>query len=119
MNYFNEGNNFYNIQDYERAIDCYKKSASQNINEACAYYNSGVCFIKLKKFDDAIEILNRALSIKRESKYLFNLGYCYVMKECHNKALRLFNLAWSIDPTDKDCENAINIIISKLQKKTT
>ncbi|MCE5220676.1 MAG: hypothetical protein LLF98_05240 [Clostridium sp.] len=117
MNYFNEGNKFYNIQDYEKAIDCYKKSASQNSNEACSYYNCGVCFIKLKNFDNAIEMLNKAISIKRESKYFFNLGYCYVMKECLNTALRLFNLAWSIDPNDQDCEKAINLIISKLHKK--
>ena len=119
MNYFNEGNKFYNIQDYKRALDCYTKSASQNLNEACSYYNCGVCFIKLKNFDDAIIALNKAISLKRESKYFFNLGYCYVMKECFNTALRLFNLAWSIDPNDTDCEKAINLIISKLHKKAT
>ena len=117
MNYFNEGNKFYNIQDYKRAIDCYKKSASLNSNEACSYYNCGVCFIKLKNYDDAIVMLNKAISLKRESKYFFNLGYCYVMKECLNTALRLFNLAWSIDPNDNDCEKAIDLIISKLHKK--
>lgn len=119
MNYFNEGNKFYNMQNYEKAINCYNKSASQNINKACSYYNSGVCFIKLKNFDDAIIMLNKAIAIKRESKYFFNLGYCYVMKECMSTALRFFNLAWSIDPDDKDCEKAINIIISKLCKKAT
>lgn len=119
MNYFSEGNKYYNIQDYENAIDCYKKAASQNLNKACSYYNCGVCYIKLKNFDDAIVMLNNAISIKRESKYFFNLGYCYVMKECLNTALRLFNLAWSIDPDDNDCEKAINLIISKLHKKAT
>lgn len=119
MNYFNEGNKFYNMQNYEKAITCYNKSASLNINKACSYYNCGVCLIKLKNFDDAIVMLNKAISIKHESKYFFNLGYCYVMKEYLNKALRLFNLAWSIDPNDKDCEKAINIIISRLHNKAT
>lgn len=119
MNYFNEGNKFYNIKDYQRAIEYYKKSASQNLNEACSYYNCGVCFIKLKNFDAAITMLNKAISIKHDSKYFFNLGYCYVMKECLDTALRLFNLAWSIDPDDKDCEKAIDLIISKLHKKAT
>ncbi len=117
MNYFNEGNKFYNSHDYEKAIAYYKKSASENINKACSYYNCGVCFIKLKSFDDAIIMLNKAISISHESKYFFNLGYCYVMKECLDTALRLFNLAWSIDPDDKDCEKAIDVIISKFQKK--
>ena len=116
MNYFSEGNKFYNIKNYEQAIYCYKKSISENSNKACSYYNIGVCLIKLKKFDDAIAMLNNALSLQRESNYYFNLAYCYTMKECFDKALRLFNLAWSIDPDDKECEKAVNLIISKLQK---
>ncbi|WP_238861442.1 tetratricopeptide repeat protein [Clostridium sp. YIM B02569] len=116
MNYFTEGNKFYNMKDYEKAMDFYKKSASENLNTACSYYNCGVCLIKLKKFDDAIIMLNKAISLKHESKYFFNLGYCYVMKESLNTALRFFNLAWSIDPNDKDCEKAIDLIISKFKK---
>jgi hypothetical protein len=41
------------------------------------------------------------------------------MKEYLDTALRLFNLAWSIDPNDKDCEKAIDLIISKIHKKAT
>lgn len=116
MNYFNEGNKFYNGKDYEKAIDCYMKAINQNINIACSYYNIGVCFIKLKRFDDAIDILKKAISIKKESKYFFNLGYCYSMENCLDKALCYFNIAWSINPNDDECEKAVNLIISKLQK---
>lgn len=66
MNYFNEGNKFYNGKDYEKAIDCYMKAIIQNINIACSYYNIGVCFIKLKKFDDAIDMLKKAISFKKK-----------------------------------------------------
>lgn len=114
-NYFDEGNKFYSLKDYQNAIDCYRKSALKKNNEACSYYNIGVCLIKLKKYDDAIVMINKAASINKESKYFFNLGYCYTMKECLNKALCHFNLAWSIDPNDNDCERAVNLIISKLK----
>lgn len=117
MNYFNEGNKLYNIQNYNRAIDYYKKSAEKNQNKACSYYNAGVCFIKLKDFDNAIDMLKKAISIQNESKYFFNLGYCYAMKECSSKALRLFNLAWSLNHDDNDCEKAINLIISRIKTK--
>ncbi|WP_294393330.1 tetratricopeptide repeat protein [uncultured Clostridium sp.] len=116
MNYFNEGNKFYNNKNYEKAIDYYTKAIVQNINVACSYYNIGVCYIKLKNFDEAISMLKKAISLQKESKYYFNLGYCYSMKNCLDKALRLFNLAWSIDPDDIECEKAVNLIISKLQK---
>lgn len=114
MNHFNEGNKFYNIQDYRHAIECYQRAANENINQACSYYNIGVCFIKLKEFNSAIDVLNKAISMNPESKYIFNLGYCYAMMEMTSKALYLFNLAWSIDPSDKECERAVDLLLSKI-----
>lgn len=116
MNYFNEGNKLYSVKEYSRAIDFYKKSIEINENKACAYYNAGVCHIKLKDFDSAINMIRNAISIQRESKYYFNLAYCYAMKEDRNKALIYFNRAWALDCSDKDCEKAINLIMSKNKK---
>ena len=33
-----------------------------------------------------------------------------------NKALIYFNRAWALDASDKDCEKAINLIMSKNKK---
>ena len=116
MNFFNEGNKLYNTQDYKRASDCYKKAIETKDNEACSYYNSGVCFIKLKDYDNAIAMIKKALLLHTESKYYFNLGYCYAMKENTNKALINFNLAWALNNEDTDCEKAIKLITSRLNK---
>lgn len=116
MDFFNEGNKLYNNQDYKKAIDCYKKAVKKNENEACSYYNAGVCFIKLKDFDNAIIMLKQAIAIQRDSKYYFNLGYCYAMKDDTNKALINFNIAWALNNEDSDCEKAINLITSKIGK---
>ncbi|MBU3089735.1 tetratricopeptide repeat protein [Clostridium gasigenes] len=118
MSNFNEGNNFYNTKEYSKALTHYKKAIATGENEACSCYNSGVCFIKLKDFDNAIAMIKNALSIQKESKYFFNLAYCYAMKEDTNKALIYFNMAWSLDSKDIDCEKAINLIMSK-NKKTS
>lgn len=117
MDFFNEGNKFYNKQDYKRAIELYKTSIESKQNEACSYYNAGVCYIKLKKYDNAIEMIQKALSFQRDSKYYFNIGYCHSMKNNTNKALIYFNLAWALNNDDKDCEKAINLLTSKLTKK--
>ncbi len=114
MNNFNEGNKYYNLKDYKKAIKYYQKCVDSKFNEACCYYNIGVCLIKLKDFDSAILTLNKAISFQIESKYIFNLAYCYAMKEITSKALYLFNLAWSLDPNDKECEKAVGLLISKL-----
>lgn len=118
MNFFSEGNKLYNSQDYSRAIDCYKKSVEHKENEACSYYNAGVCFIKLKDYDNAISMIQKAITMQRDSKYYFNLGYCYAMKEDKNKALINFNMAWALNNEDEDCEKAIKLITKKLKKKT-
>lgn len=118
MSNFNEGNTFYNMKDYSKALIYYKKAIAMGDNEACSYYNCGVCFIKLKDFDNAIIMIKNALSLQKESKYFFNLAYCYAMKEDTNKALIYFNMAWSLDSSDLDCEKAINLIMSK-NKKTS
>ena len=116
MNFFNDGNKYYNIKEYEKAIELYKKAIDNNENTACSYYNSGVCYIKTKDFDKAIEMIKSALSMQQESKYYFNLAYCYAMKEDVRKALIYFNIAWSLDSTDTDCEKAINLIMTKNKK---
>ena len=117
MSYFNEGNKLYNTKEYEKAIDYYIKSIENSENEACSYYNAGVCYIKLKNFNNAISMLNKALELQKDSKYYFNLGYCYAMQENTNKALINFNMAWALNNEDTDCEKAIKLITSKLCKK--
>ena len=116
MSYFSKGNRCYNNKDYKKAIDYYIESIESNENEGCSYYNAGVCHIKLKEYSKAIEMLKKALSIQKESKYYFNLAYCYAMLEEKTKALLYFNRAWALDSTDKDCEKAINLLISKNKK---
>ena len=116
MSYFNYGNKYYNNKDYSKALENYIESIDIGENESCAYYNAGVCYIKLKDFNSAIDMLKKALDIQKESKYYFNLAYCYAMLENINKALIYFNRAWALDASDKDCEKAINLLISKNKK---
>ena len=116
MSYFTDGTKYYNNKDYSKAIEYYIKSIDANENEGFAYYNTGVCYIKLKDFKSAINMLKKALTIHEENKYYFNLAYCYAMLEKTNKALIYFNRAWALDASDKDCEKAINLIMSKNKK---
>ncbi|MBM7870003.1 tetratricopeptide (TPR) repeat protein [Clostridium pascui] len=116
MNYFQEANDYYNLKEYKKAISLYQKSILVKENEAASLYNSAVCFIKLKDYNNAIPLLKSAVNLKRDSKYFFNLGYCYAMLKDNKKALIYFNTAWALDNEDKDCEKAINIIMKKYRK---
>lgn len=116
MSYFIKGNELYNNKHYEEALDFYIKAIDEKDNEAYSYYNAGVCYIKLKEFDKAIEMLSKAVKLNTDAKYFFNLAYSYSMINETKKALRYFNIAWALDNTDKDCEKAINLIIGKYKK---
>lgn len=116
MNYFEKANNYYSKKDYINAINFYKKSIEIKQNEAAALYNSAVCLIKLKAFEKAIESLRKAIHLKPDSRYFFNLGYCYAMLSINSKALIYFNTAWALDNEDTDCEKAVNKIITHLKR---
>lgn len=115
-NFFKKANASYNARDYKTAIDLYQKALEYNENESGSLYNSAVCHIKLKNFQKAIEFLNSAIKIKKDSKYFFNLGYCYAMLSNNPKALYYFNLSWSLNNEDSDCEKAISLILNNYRK---
>lgn len=116
MDYFNAANECYKTKDYKKAISLYQKAIDNKDNEASAYYNSAVCFIKLCQYETAIDLINKALKIKKESKYYFNLAYCYAMIKNNKKALQYFNTSWAMDNEDKECEKAIKLILKNICK---
>lgn len=114
MDYFSKANVFYNSKEYEKALCFYKKALDEDdSNTASCYYNSSVCQIKLKKFHEAIDFLNKAITLKEESKYYFNLAYCYALTGNNKDALYFFNKAWCLNEDDEDCEKAIDLILKK------
>lgn len=116
MDYFEKGNALYNIKNYSKAIEMYTKCIEVRENEPSAFYNSAVCFIKLREYKKAIDLLKSALYIREESIYYFNLAYCHAMLNNSKKALIYFNKAWCLNNSDSDCEKAINLIMSRYKK---
>lgn len=116
MSYIDEGDLHYINKEYKKALSLYKKAIETKENEPIALYNASVCHIKLKKYSDAIELLNKAIALKDDSKYYFNLGYCYFHIHNNQKALLYFNTAWALNPDDEDCSRAINVILNNLKK---
>ena len=97
MSNFSKGNELYNTRNYSDAINYYKKALDNDECKCHSYYNAGVCYIKLKQYEKAIEMITKALELYQDSKYFFNL-------------------AWALDNADIDCEKAISLILSKISK---
>ncbi|BAK81469.1 tetratricopeptide repeat protein [Candidatus Arthromitus sp. SFB-rat-Yit] len=114
--YFKKANDYYNKKDYKKALSLYKKSIENQVGEACSLYNAAVCHIKLKEYNEAIDLLKQALEIKLDHKYLFNLAYCYSLLGDNAKALTYFNWSWAINNDDYECKKAISMILDSFNK---
>lgn len=103
LNY--SGNAYSNLSDYTNAavqfIE-YLSIATQlpdNTREvAMANNNIGMAFLNMKRFDQAIEYLNRSLEGQQDFESAFkahtywNLGICYMEQKQYEKALGIFEL---------------------------
>lgn len=116
MNYFDKANSLYNSNKFSDAFHMYKKSIEEGENNSSSLYNAAVCLIKLKEYNNAIEYLKKSITLKKDSKYFFNLGYCYAMLNVKSLALQYFNTAWSYDNEDIDSKKAIDLILSSIKK---
>lgn len=115
--YFDKANENYIKGSYPKALSLYKKSIEAEEYEGESYYNSGVCLIKLERFNEAIKAFEMALRLNnKEYKCFFNLGYCYGLFNEYKKAYLNFNVAWALNKDDENCEKAIKLMEEKLRE---
>lgn len=62
--YNNRGFAYYKLKDYQNAITDYNAAIKLNPNYAYAYNNSGLVYYEYGNIDEAIELLQKAISIK-------------------------------------------------------
>jgi len=113
MSNFSKANELYYLDQYEEAIKLFKlceELPNDDVNKPLAFYNTGVCYIQLKQYESACAWLERATTLKEDSKYYFNLGYCCTMMKLNQDALKYFRIALKLDPSDKDTIKAIRLL---------
>ncbi|RLG11522.1 hypothetical protein DRN73_05165 [Candidatus Pacearchaeota archaeon] len=69
----------------EKAIFYYQNYLKKSFN-VYVMNNYGACLIELGRFDEAIDILNKALNIKNDPEIKFNLALAYIKKGEKEKA---------------------------------
>ena len=106
MDNFERGNKLYKCEDYIAAIEEYKR-CQDGYNKIACLYNIGICYIKLKQWEDAILYIKKAIRLKEKSEYYFNLGYCYAMVKQNEISLGYFKRSLELNPYDEDAEKAI------------
>ena len=93
--YFNIGNLYLSVQNYEKAIHYFKQSIKHNKEFAYGYYNLGCAYLKINEYNQARKSFESAIKLKpEEPDYYYNLGYTYKKMENlkrADKAIKLYN----------------------------
>jgi len=58
-----KGNKHFKQKEYRKAVGCYLKAIDFKPDFKEAYYNQGVCFVRLKKFEWALSLFNKAIAL--------------------------------------------------------
>ena len=86
--YTGKGFCLFNLEKYEGVLYCYQKAIELDDKNYLAFYNRGELFYHLKKGNEALQDLNKALELKptTENSYLFLwLGDLYAVVEKDNE----------------------------------
>lgn len=94
----------------EAAIEQCRKAIEVDPDFGNPYNDIGAYMIELRRFDEAIPWLERALEARRYASFhfpWFNLGRVYLAKDQYSRAIECFERALSIDPGYELADDAI------------
>lgn len=84
-----------------KAIDAYKYAIAIDEKFDYAYRNMGDAYIRLRKFRDAIEVLEKVLELSRPEDVIFEaIGHCYDKLKNYGQARIYYRKAVHLNPDD-------------------
>ncbi|HLO11305.1 MAG TPA: tetratricopeptide repeat protein [Pseudoneobacillus sp.] len=104
----------YRKGDYFKALIEFKESLLTNDDLGKCLYNIGVCYIKLKNFEKAIEYLLEATKAENNYQYFYNLGYVYARLLDFKKSYVSVKMASALKPDDVGVQELIKFLENKI-----
>ena len=99
IEWFNKGYKASIAENYDEAIEYYKKAIAINPDYADAHANLGVNYIQKGKFDEAISNLKKAITIDPKNVGAhYNLGLVYDKKSMIDEAISEYEKTIDINP---------------------
>jgi tetratricopeptide (TPR) repeat protein len=108
--YFEEGNKFYDEQNYEKALDCFQKAIELNPQYAEAYKRIGNIYFALQDYEKVIKYNKKAIKYKPD--YIdayFNAGLACHYKQDYNNVIKYFKKVIELDPNETEAYNYIGV----------
>jgi len=92
--WYNMGNAYANLKQYEKAIECYNKAVEIKPDMHEALNNIGNAYAGLKQYEKAIECYNKAVEIKpNKHEALNNMGNAYAKLKQYDKSIECYTEA--------------------------
>ena len=97
--YFNRGVTWYEMGNYDRAIQDYNEAIKLNPNFEQAFFNRGNAFDEHEQFDRAIQDYDRAIALKPDyAKAFNNRGISFTKKGQYDRAIQDYDQAIKLEP---------------------
>lgn len=99
--WFNLGAGYQGLKLYEKAIDAYSYAVAIDEKFDYAYRNMGDAFIKLRKFKEAIEVLEKVIELARPEAVIYEaIGHCHDKQGNFAQARFNYKKASHLSPED-------------------
>ncbi|MCD4793285.1 MAG: tetratricopeptide repeat protein [Bacteroidales bacterium] len=114
---FNNGIKFFELKEYKKAIENFKKTIEINPNDSVTFYNIGVAYDKLKEYKKAVNNYKKAIEINpNDDNIFYNIGGVYDELKEYKKAIECYKNAIKINPKHNLAYNNIGSIYGELKE---
>lgn len=116
----NDGNNQYNEEKYEEALNSYQDALIDDPQSAIAHFNRADAFYKMEKYDEALEEYQKALSAKdvaMEARIHYNIANTYFKQDKLQESIESYIISLDLNPNDKDAKYNLELARAKLKEK--
>lgn len=98
--YVERGNLYIDLYELEKAVEDCKEAIKLDSEAYYAYNNLGCALLKLRRIDEAIEPLEKVITMEPDKDHLpyLNLAECYVIKKDYEKAIHAYEEILKIRP---------------------
>lgn len=96
---FKEGMKYFEAGELESAAASFKKAAEKSPESIEANYNLAVCYLRLQKTSEAIDILEKIINLRKDIPEIYiALGEAYFYRAETEKAISSFRRAQELQP---------------------
>jgi tetratricopeptide (TPR) repeat protein len=116
--YYNIGNAFFEMGQYEKAINAYRNAVRFDPGLAKADYNLALTYARMKKLPEAEQVLKKLLADDPvNASLMVTLAWTYHLAARDEEALSQYDAALAIAPENADAWYNSALILWKLERK--